>query len=168
MSELQILVTFVVFAAVILIIAFNILDISLAGMLGVSALIVFGVLTVEDILNIVRTSGSTMALLFGGMIVARTLKPSGIFDRIGSKFLQVTRGSGKRFLLGLVILVAGSTWLLTLPLKKVADQQRSPASESAGRRASARPPAGPENAVPKVIPSDLEKALTEFPYGVWN
>lgn len=70
MSELQILVTFVVFAAVILIIAFNILDIALAGMLGVSALIVFGVLTVEDILNIVRTSGSTMALLFGGMVVA--------------------------------------------------------------------------------------------------
>ena len=105
MSELQIIVTFVVFAAVILIIAFNILDIALAGMLGVSALIVFGVLTLDDILNIVRTSGSTMALLFGGMIVARTLRPSGIFDRIGSKFLQVTRGSGKRFLLGLVILV---------------------------------------------------------------
>ena len=105
MSELQVIVTFVVFAAVILIIAFNILDIALAGMLGVSALIVFGILTLDDILNIVRTSGSTMALLFGGMIVARTLRPSGIFDRIGSKFLQVTRGSGKRFLLGLVILV---------------------------------------------------------------
>ena len=57
MSELQIIVTFVVFAAVILIIAFNILDIALAGMLGVSALIVFGVLTLDDILNIVRTSG---------------------------------------------------------------------------------------------------------------
>ena len=42
MSELQIIVTFVVFAAVILIIAFNILDIALAGMLGVSALIVSG------------------------------------------------------------------------------------------------------------------------------
>ncbi|MBP1734891.1 MAG: Citrate transporter, partial [Deltaproteobacteria bacterium] len=81
MSELQVVVTFAVFATVILIIAFNILDIALAGMLGVSALIVFGILTLDDILNIVRTSGSTMALLFGGMIVARTLRPSGIFDR---------------------------------------------------------------------------------------
>jgi Na+/H+ antiporter NhaD/arsenite permease-like protein len=105
MSELQVIVTFVVFAAVILIIAFNILDIALAGMLGVSALIVFGILTLDDILNIVRTSGSTMALLFGGMIVARTLRPSGIFDRIGVQFLLVTRGSGKRFLLGLIMLV---------------------------------------------------------------
>ncbi len=105
MSELQVIVTFVVFAVVILIIAFNILDIALAGMLGVSALIVFGILTLDDILNIVRTSGSTMALLFGGMIVARTLRPSGIFDRIGVQFLLLTRGSGKRFLLGLIILV---------------------------------------------------------------
>ena len=105
MSELQVVVTFAVFATVILIIAFNILDIALAGMLGVSALIVFGILTLDDILNIVRTSGSTMALLFGGMIVARTLRPSGIFDRIGAQFLLVTRGSGKRFLLGLIILV---------------------------------------------------------------
>jgi len=105
MSELQVIVTFVVFAVVILIIAFNILDIALAGMLGVSALIVFGILTLDDILNIVRTSGSTMALLFGGMIVARTLRPSGIFDRIGVQFVLLTRGSGKRFLLGLIILV---------------------------------------------------------------
>jgi Na+/H+ antiporter NhaD/arsenite permease-like protein len=105
MSELQVVVTFAVFATVILIIAFNILDIALAGMLGVSALIVFGILTLDDILNIVRTSGSTMALLFGGMIVARTLRPSGIFDRIGAQFLLVTRGSGKRFLLGLIVLV---------------------------------------------------------------
>ena len=105
MSELQVIVTFVVFAVVILIIAFNILDIALAGMLGVSALIIFGILTLDDILNIVRTSGSTMALLFGGMIVARTLRPSGIFDRIGVQFLLLTRGSGKRFLLGLIILV---------------------------------------------------------------
>jgi len=105
MSELQVVVTFAVFATVILIIAFNILDIALAGMLGVSALIVFGILTLDDILNIVRTSGSTMALLFGGMIVARTLRPSGIFDRIGVQFLLLTRGSGKRFLLGLIILV---------------------------------------------------------------
>jgi Na+/H+ antiporter NhaD/arsenite permease-like protein len=106
MSDMQIIATFVVFASVILIIALDLLDLALAGLLGVSALISFGVFTLQDILNIVRTFGGSLALLFGGMVVARTLIPTGIFDYIGSLFLQATQGSGKRFLLGLIILVA--------------------------------------------------------------
>jgi len=106
MSELQIVTTYAVFAAVILAIAFNILDLALAGLLGVSVLIVFGILTQGDIINVVKMSGSTFALLFGGMIVARTLTTSGIFEFLGALFLRKTRGRGKRFLLGLVILVA--------------------------------------------------------------
>jgi Na+/H+ antiporter NhaD/arsenite permease-like protein len=74
--------------------------------LGVSALIAFGVFTLEDILNIVRTFGGSLALLFGGMVVARTLLPTGLFDYIGNVFLKATRGSGKRFLLGLIMLIA--------------------------------------------------------------
>jgi Na+/H+ antiporter NhaD/arsenite permease-like protein len=106
MSELQVVVTYAAFAAVILTIAFNILDLALAGLLGVSVLIVFGILTQGDIVNVVKTSGSTFALLFGGMIVARTLTASGIFEFLGDLFLRQTKGSGKRFLVGLVILVA--------------------------------------------------------------
>jgi Na+/H+ antiporter NhaD/arsenite permease-like protein len=106
MSELQVVVTYAAFAAVILTIAFNILDLALAGLLGVSVLIVFGILTQGDIVNVVKTSGSTFALLFGGMIVARTLTASGIFEFLGDLFLRKTKGSGKRFLVGLVILVA--------------------------------------------------------------
>jgi len=43
---------------------------------------------------------------FGGMVVTRTLVPTGIFDQLGARYLIATRGSGKRFLLGLVILTA--------------------------------------------------------------
>ncbi|HEY7319700.1 MAG TPA: SLC13 family permease [Candidatus Binatia bacterium] len=106
MSDLQIIATFVVFASVISIIALDLLDLALAGLLGVSALIAFGVFTLEDILNIVRTFGGSLALLFGGMVVARTLLPTGLFDYIGNVFLKATRGSGKRFLLGLIMLIA--------------------------------------------------------------
>ena len=106
MSDLQIIATFVVFAGVILIIALDLLDLALSALLGVSALIAFGVFSLQDILNIVRTFGGSLALLFGGMVVARTLIPTGIFDYIGSVFLRATRGSGKRFLLGLFVLVA--------------------------------------------------------------
>jgi Na+/H+ antiporter NhaD/arsenite permease-like protein len=54
----------------------------------------------------VRTAGVPLALLFGGMVVARTLASTGIFDRIGSVYLRATQGSGKRFLLLLIALVA--------------------------------------------------------------
>ena len=83
MSDLQAIITFVVFGAVILVIALDLLDLALAALLGVSTLIAFGVFTLQDILNIVRTFGGALALLFGGMVVARTLAPTGLFDYIG-------------------------------------------------------------------------------------
>ena len=100
------IVTFVVFAGVLLVIALDLLDMTLAALLGVSTLIAVGVFTLQDILNVVRTFGGPLALLFGGMVVARTLVPTGLFDYIGNIFLRATQGSGKRFLVGLVVLVA--------------------------------------------------------------
>jgi Na+/H+ antiporter NhaD/arsenite permease-like protein len=106
MADFNSILTIIVFAAVILVIAFDLIDMVLAALLGVSALIVAGVFTSQDILNITRTASGPIALLFGGMIVARTLAPTGIFDYVGTRFLIATKGSGKRFLLGLIILVA--------------------------------------------------------------
>jgi Na+/H+ antiporter NhaD/arsenite permease-like protein len=40
------------------------------------------------------------------MVVARILTTTGIFERVGALFLRATKGSGKRFLLGLIVLVA--------------------------------------------------------------
>jgi Na+/H+ antiporter NhaD/arsenite permease-like protein len=77
-----------------------------AGLLSVSTLIVFGILSQKDILNVVNSGGGVLALLFGGMVVARTLTPTGIFEQVGARFLIFTKGSGKRFLLGLIALVA--------------------------------------------------------------
>jgi len=105
MTDLQSILSVAVFFCVILSIALNIFDIALAGMLGVSTLLIFGIITQEDILNIVRTSGATFALLFGGMVVARSLTPTGIFEWVGIHFLRATRGSGRRFLLGLFVLI---------------------------------------------------------------
>jgi Na+/H+ antiporter NhaD/arsenite permease-like protein len=95
-----------VFAAVILLIAFDVIDMLLAAMLGVSVLIVLGVYSIQDVIEINRTADGTLALLFGGMVVARTLAPTGIFEFLGTVYLRATRGSGRRFLLGLLILVA--------------------------------------------------------------
>ena len=106
MSDLQIYITLGVFAGVILAIACNLIDMTLAVMLGASILIVLGILTQGDILHSIQSSEGMLALLFGGMVVARTLKPTGIFEFVGVRFLLATRGSGKRFLLLLMALVA--------------------------------------------------------------
>ena len=104
--DLQSIIILAVFAGVILAIAVNRVDMTLAAMLGVSTLIVCGILTEREVLNAVRAAGGPLSLLFGGMVVARTLEPTGIFEQIGIRFLSATKGSGKRFLLGVVVLVS--------------------------------------------------------------
>ena len=111
MSDLQATITFVVFGTVLLMIVFDLLDMALAALLGVSALSAVGVFSLQDILNVVRVFGGPLALLFGGMVVARTLMPTGLFDYIGNVFLRATRGSGKRFLLGVIVLVVSCAFL---------------------------------------------------------
>ncbi|MGH8731440.1 MAG: SLC13 family permease, partial [Burkholderiales bacterium] len=106
MSELQIYMTMAVFGAVILAIAFDVIDMAVATLLGVSVMFGFNILSEDDVIAAVRTAGGPLALLFGGMVVARTLGSTGIFDRVGTVYLHATQGSGKRFLLLLVALVA--------------------------------------------------------------
>jgi Na+/H+ antiporter NhaD/arsenite permease-like protein len=104
--DFQTTVTITVFAAVILLIAFDVLDMMLVGLMGVSTLIALGIFNARDVIEVNRTADGTIALLFGGLVVARTLVPTGIFDLLGTIYLRATRGNGKRFLLGLIILVA--------------------------------------------------------------
>jgi Na+/H+ antiporter NhaD/arsenite permease-like protein len=106
MTDFQVLVTVIVLAILMVVLVFDWIDMTVAGLLSVSALIVFGIVSQKDILNVVNSGGGVIALLFGGMVVARTLTPTGIFEYIGARFLILTRGSGKRFLVGLLLLVA--------------------------------------------------------------
>jgi Na+/H+ antiporter NhaD/arsenite permease-like protein len=102
----QTITTLIVFVGVILLIAFDLIDMLLAALMGASILIALGIFNFQDVIAINQTAGAPIALLFGGMVVARTLIPTGIFDFVGTLYLRATKGSGKRFLLGLFILVA--------------------------------------------------------------
>ena len=106
MTDFQIYLTIGVFIAVILLIAFDLIDMTVAALLGVSVFIVFGILDSSDLMPIVHTAGGPLALLFGGMVVARVIGETGIFEWFGDAFLHATGGSGKRFLLLIVALVA--------------------------------------------------------------
>jgi len=86
--DFQTTTTLVVFASVILLIAFDVMDMMLVGLLGVSALTVTGVITAEDVSAVNRTAGGPITLLFGGMVVARVLAPTGIFERVGTLALS--------------------------------------------------------------------------------
>lgn len=106
MTGFQIALTLAVFGTVIVAIAFDVVDMAVAGLLGVSVLVAAGVLGPAELMKGIESASGPLLLLAGGMIVAQTLGSTGIFDRISAIYLQATRGSGKRFLLLLVVLVA--------------------------------------------------------------
>ena len=106
MTELQIYLTVAVFAGVILLIALDVMDMAVAALLGVCILLALGLLNTDDLVEASKTAGGPLALLFGGMVVARVLAKTGVFERVGEKLLHATGGSGKRYLLLLVALVA--------------------------------------------------------------
>ena len=79
---------------------------AVATLLGVCAMIAAGILDEKDFLAAAQSAGGPLALLFGGMVVARMLAMTGIFARVGALFLRASRGSGRRYLILLVALVA--------------------------------------------------------------
>jgi Na+/H+ antiporter NhaD/arsenite permease-like protein len=106
MSNWQIYLVVGVFSVVILVIAFDLIDMAVAALVGASVLIALGILDEKDLLATARTSAGSISLLFGGMIVARILSTTGLFDLVGNFYLKATAGSGKRFLLLLILIVA--------------------------------------------------------------
>ena len=79
---------------------------AVAALLGVCILLALGLLDTEDLLAAAVTAGGPLSLLFGGMVVARVLARTGVFEWVGDRFLRATGGSGRRYLLLLVALVA--------------------------------------------------------------
>jgi Na+/H+ antiporter NhaD/arsenite permease-like protein len=106
LSDPHSILILVVFAGVILAIAFDLIDMVLAALLGVCTLTVFGIFGHDDVMRAIESGAQPLALLFGGMVVVRTMEPTGIFEHVGTRFLILTQGSGMRFLLGIIALVA--------------------------------------------------------------
>ena len=106
MSDFQIYLTLAVFAGVIVAIALDVVDMAVAALIGVCVLIAVGILREPEMIDALRVAGGPLALLFGGMVVAHVLGATGLFERVGAMYLRATGGSGKRFLILLVALVA--------------------------------------------------------------
>ena len=67
--------------AVILLIALDVIDMTVAALLGLSVLVLTGVFDQNDMMETVRVANGPIALLFGGMVVARRGTPGDVlFD----------------------------------------------------------------------------------------
>lgn len=106
MSDWQIYLVIGVFSTVIIVIALDLIDMAVAALVGASLLIALGIIDDTDLIATARTAAGPISLLFGGMVVARILATTGLFDLVGDLFLRATAGSGKRFLLLLIVIVA--------------------------------------------------------------
>lgn len=96
----------IVFGAVLLVIVLDLADMTVVAMIGVSAAILLGLVTSHTAAQTLALAGEPLALLFGGMVVARVLIPTGLFDWAGVQLCRLSHGSGRRLLLGILLLVA--------------------------------------------------------------
>jgi Na+/H+ antiporter NhaD/arsenite permease-like protein len=100
------IVALIVFAAAILLIAVDAIDLTLAVIVGAGILIASGVTTLRTAVGYVAEAHETIALFFGGMVLVRAFAPTGIFEWIGVRACQLSRGSVKRMLLLLLMAIA--------------------------------------------------------------
>lgn len=105
-GHFQLIFVVATFVAVVGLIAFDLVDLSLAAMGGVILCHLAGLLDEDDILATIDHGGGTIALLFGGMVVARVLVPTGIFEWLGERLILFSGGSGRRLAIGMVLLAA--------------------------------------------------------------
>ena len=105
-SNFPAIIAALTFAAVILAIALNWLDLVVAGLLGAGLLRVLGIVSQETAVSSINTGFDTIGLFFGGMVVARALIPTGIFDYLGARVLRLVRGDGRLLLLSIIALTA--------------------------------------------------------------
>jgi Na+/H+ antiporter NhaD/arsenite permease-like protein len=94
------------FATVILAIASNRIHLTVAALLGTVVLLVTGVLSARDVSETINPAEAMIALFFGGMVMARTLIATGLFDYLGAIGLRLVRGDGRRLLFAIAGLAA--------------------------------------------------------------
>ena len=92
------------FITVILAIALNRIHLTVAAMLG--TVVLLGVLSAQEASETINPAEAMIALFFGGMVMARTLISTGLFDYLGAIGLRLVRGDGRRLLIAIAGLAA--------------------------------------------------------------
>lgn len=97
------LLSLAIFLAVLVATALEWTHLSIAALLGATAMLLGGVLTLPEAAQSLTSGGGTIALLFGMMLVVRALEASGAFNGLAHRLVELSGGEGRRLLLGLVL-----------------------------------------------------------------
>lgn len=117
-------VALVVFIGVLTCIVTEWLHLTIAAMLGALVLMFLNVLTLTEAVDYIAQSYATLALFFGVMVMVRAFEPTQIFDYLATQIVVLSKGQGKRLLLGIVaittpicaVLPNATTVMLLAPL----------------------------------------------------
>jgi Na+/H+ antiporter NhaD/arsenite permease-like protein len=91
-----------IFLAVIAIVLFDWIHLTIVSLLGAIVLVFLRIISVEDAVQSVSENYSTFVLLFGVMVIVRSFEPTGIFAYLATQIARSAR-SGKHLLLGVIV-----------------------------------------------------------------
>jgi Na+/H+ antiporter NhaD/arsenite permease-like protein len=112
------------FIAVIVVIMFEWLHITVAALLGALILVFTHIMTLQEAIGYISRSYATLALFFGVMVLVRAFEPTKIFDYLAAQMVLLAKGQGKLLLIGIVaittpicaVLPNATTVMLLAPL----------------------------------------------------
>ncbi len=112
------------FVAVIVVIMFEWLHITVAALLGALILVFTHIMTLQEAVGYISRSYGTLALFFGVMVLVRAFEPTKIFDYLAAQMVLLAKGQGKLLLIGIVaittpicaVLPNATTVMLLAPL----------------------------------------------------
>ncbi len=124
MDNWQAIVATLLFFGVIFLVMTEWIHLTIAAFLGALLLVFFDILTLEEAVGYIGRSYSTLALFFGVMVLVRAFEPTKVFDYLATQIVILSRGNGKRLLLGIVaittpicaVLPNATTVMLLAPL----------------------------------------------------
>jgi len=101
-----------VFLTVIAVIAFDLLPMVVASLLGTAILYLSGIVGLTGHSAARVAADPVLSLLIGGMVITRALVPTGVFAWLSEKTISLCRGKGWRLLVGIVLLTTCVSSLL--------------------------------------------------------
>ena len=106
MENWQASVASVTFAAVILAIMTERIQLTVAALLGALVLVFAHVMTLTEAMDYIGNGYPTLALFFGVMVLVRAFEPTHVFEYLATQMVVGAKGEGKRLLLGIVAITA--------------------------------------------------------------
>ncbi|AFZ59999.1 transporter [Anabaena cylindrica FACHB-243] len=105
MENWQAIFSVIIFVTVIVLIMMEWVHLTIVALLGALLLVFSNIMTLPEAVGYIGKSHGTLGLFFGVMVLVRAFEPTNIFSYIATQIVILAQGSGKKLLLGIVVLV---------------------------------------------------------------